>query len=107
MTPKRNAVMTCPNGHPLLWSEQMHWWWPCGKPGCDFPDAKPISYEYAAAHRLGPFAPKRNEYERAHIPGYVQIGPTTYERIGPGTDFRDVWQDGLRAVRALAKKGEW
>lgn len=34
------------------------------------------------------------------LDGYVQIGSATYERIGPGPDFRDVWQEQFRPTRA-------
>ena len=101
------SKMRCPNGHALQRNESLRLWWPCGVPGCDFPDAKPITDQYAAANRLGPYAPNRETFERIDMPGYVQTGPASYEHIGPGPDFRAVWQAGLRAVRSLRKKGEW
>jgi hypothetical protein len=51
-----------------------------------------VTDQLAAANRLGPWAPPRRASLVSDIPGYARTGPTSYERIGPGPDFRDVWQ---------------
>lgn len=43
--------------------------------------------------------PRPPAFEHRPIDGYVQIGPTSYERIGPGPDFRDVWQAQFHPAR--------
>lgn len=93
----RTAAPTC-HDKPMGWSEELcQWRCECGAV---------ITDHEAAAKFLGPFAPRRAGWDLKPIPGFVQTGPNSYERIVE-PDAKEIWRDGLRAARSLAKKGEW
>ena len=54
--------------------------WMC--PSCPTSTGCGMTDHEAAFYRVGPFAPKRRpQWERRDIPGFVQIGQNSYERI--------------------------
>ena len=89
----------CPDcGNAMRWYPQWREW------SCEMHGI--VSEQRAALDRLGPFAPpRRNTESRQHIPGFVWNG-NSYTRISD-PDFKQVWQDGLRAVASLRRRGEW
>ena len=87
------------HGKPMARYEECQWW-RCRDCGSTITDHE------AAARHLGPFAPKRDEWESKPIPGFAQTGPNSYERLVE-PDAKEIHRDGLRAVRALASRGEW
>lgn len=84
-----------PTSKRLRWNEAF----------CAFVDEDGAIYEteqQLEARGARPRAPAFIESLR----GYVQTGPTSYERLGPGPDFRDVWQAQFHGVRTTSDARE-
>jgi hypothetical protein len=59
-----------------------------------------LTMETAAARRLGPFAPPRGLERLEPIPGFVQTGTTTFERIRE-PDRQPPWPTHARAPQRI------